>query len=103
MHSTVIHENGKDKEEGEERGEKHLETASDISRLVLNQIFSQQGSVNLVHGLPGAECTDVRDNCASEGAEWSRVIRTAASASGLSVLEGGVCHKGEPCAGNESL
>jgi hypothetical protein len=40
MHSTDIHENGKNNEEGEERGEKHPVTASDISKLMLNQVSS---------------------------------------------------------------
>lgn len=30
-HSIDLHENGKNSEEGEERGEKHLETVSDTS------------------------------------------------------------------------
>lgn len=57
-------------------------------------IFSHQGSVKLAHEITGAQCTDVKGSWSPEAAEWSWVIRTARLVSGLSVLEGGVCHKG---------
>ena len=41
MHSTDIHENGKNNEEGAERADKHPVTASDISKLMLNQLFQK--------------------------------------------------------------
>lgn len=84
----------------EEKEERNTQKQSQTQANVKTNIFSHQGSVKVAHGIPGAQCTD---SCVSEGAEWSCAIRTAASASGFSVLEGSVCHKGEPCGRSESL
>lgn len=97
MHITDTHENRKNNEKGEGRGEKHLETVSHITRLTLNQMSSLARAQSDWH---------TKSQCSGHGCEedallrqlsaWSWLITTARLVSGLSVLEGGACHKREP-------
>lgn len=83
------------KEEKEEG--KHVETVSHITRVTLNQMSSLARAQSDWH---------TESQCSGHGCEgdallrqlsaWSWLITTARLVSGLSVLEEGACHKGEP-------